>query len=142
MPSHRVLIVPVDQQSLVRALTENMNEAMTSWVVAGHYELPFIVNRLVAQVPLLTDSTARDDGFAHSASARSDWICMDGEMGSGVFLFPRDETLFNSAMHGLVLALRPEFNIFPGIYGNLDPVVWQYIGGARVVAAQDFLSGN
>lgn len=92
----------VDQPALVRVLTENMNDAMTSWVVAGHYELPSTIDRVRAQLPALADSTVREDGLAHSAAARVDWICMDGEVGSGVFLFPRDDTLFSQTMHDAV----------------------------------------
>lgn len=129
-----------DQQGLVSDLTYRMNEAMTAWVVVGPYELSFITARLVSRVPLLADSIAGDDGFALSRDGRSTWICMDGDKGSGVFLFPEDDNLFNREMHKPVLGLAPELTVAPGIYGNVDPFIWAYIGGAEVVPAQKFLS--
>jgi len=130
----------IDQRALVAQLTERMNDAMTAWVISGHYELSFTTARLMSEIPLLADSTAGEDGLAHSTAARSSWICMDGEAGSGVFLFPESPTLFNELMHKPVLGLAPAFTVTPAIYGNVDPVIWGHLGGAVVIPAHDFLS--
>jgi hypothetical protein len=136
------LSAPLEQSALASALTENMNEHMTSWVITGPFELAPLIDRVVAALPLLSDSIARADGFAHSESANTDWICQDGEHGSGVYLFPRNSNLFNEKMHKAVIGLKPGLTVQPGIYGDVDPIIWNYLAGAGIVPAQEFLASR
>lgn len=57
----------IEKESLVGALTESMNEAVTLWILAGRYDLQFLMERLLSRVPLLPDSLFDKDGFAYSA---------------------------------------------------------------------------
>jgi hypothetical protein len=130
----------LQQAVLENLLEESMNDATTAWVISGHYELPFLVSKVISGIPHLADSAARPNGFAYSDQAKSRWICVDADQGSAVFLFPEDASLFNREMHHSVLALKPELGVNPSIYGNVDPIIFGVLGGSRrVVPAEDFL---
>lgn len=131
--------VEIEQQSLVGALTERLNDADTAWVVSGHYELRYVIRELLAVVPLLADSVAKPDGFAFSPGTGSDWIAVDAALGSAVFLIPGGPYPFNQDMHRL-RELQSELSVNAVILGTVNPSLWQTLGsGPTVVAAHDFL---
>lgn len=131
----------LDQQSLTSVLTESMNDAQTSWIVFGPFELNHIVARLLADVPALGDSAPDHQGFAQNPEGTYRWICLDAEMGSAAFIFPRDQN-FDVHMRDTLNALGGGLDVIIGIYGSVDDRLWVTLGGAgnrKIVAAQDFL---
>lgn len=134
----------LDQQTLVAALTEAMNDCMTSWIVYGPYEVRYIVERLLGDITLLAGSIARADGFAQSSDGAVHWIFVDADGGSAAFIIPRDERGESvDRLREQILALQGGLRVTPCIYGNVNDDVWHTLGGAgrRVaVPAQEFLA--
>lgn len=131
----------LDQQSLTSVLTQSMSDAPTSWIVFGPFELGHIVARLLTEVPQLSSSTPDDQGFAQNPDGTYRWICIDAELGSAAFIFPRDQK-FDVEMRDTLNALDGSgLEVTVGIYGNVDDRLWSALGAGhrKVVAAQDFL---
>ncbi|MCI0157089.1 toll/interleukin-1 receptor domain-containing protein [Leifsonia shinshuensis] len=136
--------IALDQRSLSAMLTERMNSTMTSWVIFGPFEIDHVVRRLLTEVPQLARSTADDDGFAQSPDGDYRWICVDAEMGSAVFLFPRTAESAEKIRDELS-AIDGGLQTTVGIFGNVDDRVWITLGGAgqrKVIPAQDFLPAD
>ena len=132
----------LEQWELTAELTDDMNDCATSWIVYGIYEVEYIARRLLAEVPLLTGSTADDDGFAKSSDGAYRWIFVDADRGSAAFIIPNDGA--GSELRESLQALEPALSVTPCIYGNVNDRVWFTLGGAGrrlVIAAQDFLPG-
>jgi|GEM_PF-2805891 len=125
-----------DQAALNSALNEGMNDAMTAWVVSGHYEAQFLVDKFLAGVPEFSDSVCRDDGFAHSGGAACRWTVVDADWGSAIFVLP-DSLSVSEDVRLAILDLQPEFTVSPSIYGDVDPKAIALLGDNRIILRAD-----
>jgi hypothetical protein len=128
------------QEYLTSRLGEAMNETYYAWVAYGPFEVDHIVGRLIAEVPPLSDSVARSDGFATASGGRCEWVMLDAELGSAAFIIPSGLTV--EEVRDPLQALGGGIKVSAGIYGSVNDDVWHTLGGAgnrRVVAAQDFI---
>jgi len=118
-----------------------MNDAQTSWVVFGSFELDHLVRRLLNEVPQLSASAPDEQGFAQNPDGSYRWMCLDAELGSAAFLFPRS-TSFDTNMRETLFALKGGLDVIIATYGNVDDRLWLTLGGAgdrQVIPAQEFL---
>jgi hypothetical protein len=65
-----------------------MQVPATAWMVSGPFNLDLVIRDLRANIPLFRDSYASPEGFARNPNFKAIWVAFDGEMGSGIVLFP------------------------------------------------------